>query len=179
MTEILSFIMGAMFCLTLVLALLPLMRAAPVTHDATPRAVRSPLAGVMAQTVAQTVAQGPRGGSRTTDAAARRARIEARAAKAGPASEPGTRFRPDAPYRDVSTRQEREIAALRIALEGIARGREPASAKIAAQTLRRIDGGAEPPMARIAFARARLELLSLGQDPRARAMASAVLSRAA
>lgn len=62
------------------------------------------------------------------------------------------------------------------ALSRIARGPESAPAKIAAQTLRRITSASEPPRARLSFARARLELLALGPEPHARAVACTALA---
>ena len=62
------------------------------------------------------------------------------------------------------------------ALSLIARKGESQAAKIASQTLRRLQTASEPPAARLTFARSRLELLSLRPEPWARAEAAAALA---
>lgn len=163
MAEVSFFILGALFTFSLVVALLML------------------LGGSSAATVSHVPAMGPVDGVsplRTASNSARpRAGRAATGARHAPAQIAGPRARPVPPppspaetYRIAAALDEAERTLTRIA-----RGPESAAAKIATQTLRRLTTAPEPPGARLAYARQRLELLSLRPDPLARLAARAAL----
>jgi len=156
--EVLFFILGALFTFALVAAIVPLLgQAVPP-----PAAARAP--------------DGGRG-----HANPRPARRTARSAATVRPAPP----RPTPLITGPSqTQAHRQAEAYRIAaaldeaertLSRIACGSEGAAAMIATQTLRRLSRAAEPPKARLDFARQRLELLSLRSDPMARLAARAAL----
>jgi predicted lipid-binding transport protein (Tim44 family) len=151
MASVFIFILGALFSLSLVVVVVTLMTA-PVA--AMGQAVA---AGASAPRRAPRAAAGPR-------------------AKAKPA-EPRIAI---AQRTTLSDREAYRIAhgldQAERALSKIARSHEAAAAKIAQQTLRRLQDATEPPQARLSFARSRLELLSLRPEPMARAEAYAAMA---
>lgn len=156
MAEVMFFVLGSVFAFVLSMAVLVVIAGLP--------------AGVM-----QPVTTAP---PATRSAAPRSSPVHAQPAAASPVSpdrqlpNPETLAGSDREAYRVTTALERaEVALFRIARLG-----EPAAAKIAAQTLRRLKQGAEAPKARLAFALARLELLSLRPETQARSVARDALA---
>lgn len=155
MAEVLFFILGAVFSLMLLMALLV------VLSGQSPAAAQSVL----------------------PDPAPERATAQARPRAAARA--PGARMTEPLCLPDPTRVSRAEREAYRIAhaldlaeraLGQIARNGEAAAAKIAAQTLRRLADASEPKADRLRFALARLDLLALRPEPRARAQAQAALN---
>ncbi len=162
MGEVLFFMLGALFTLMLVMALLLLLAgvAQPVAagvmdppQDSRAHAGRtaSPQAAAQRRTGAKPAANSAQ------------ARLSGSAAPSSPADREA--------YRILAALDQAERA-----LRRISESAEAPAAKIAAQTLRRMSDATEPPTARLSFARARLELLSLRPEPKARAEARATLA---
>lgn len=165
MAEVSFFILGALFTFALVVALLMLLGVgAPSTVTSSPAMGMGP-ADAMATPRTVSSATRHRGGRAPSDTRRAPAQI------AGPQARPSpSHQRPAETYRIAAALDEAERTLIRIA-----RGPENAAAKIASQTLRRLTSAPEPPGARLAYARQRLELLSLRPDPLARLAARAAL----
>lgn len=153
MAEALFFILGALFCLALLVAVVALVPAAgqvgTVRYTPEPFAFSAPYPSP------------PR---------------SARQRRNGP--EPLRLAAPKAPTR--TEREAYRVAAgldrAEAALTRISNLGEPAAAKIAAQTLRRLHSADAPAKARLQFALSRLELLSLRPEPAARQAARVALN---
>lgn len=155
MAEVLFFILGCLFSLMLVLAIVVML---------TPVAA---VAGVAAPVDRPRPTAEPRSTPRTLPRSA--AFVDHRPPSlASPA-------RISASEREAY-RVARALDQADRALSLIARKGESQAAKIASQTLRRLQTASEPPAARLTFARSRLELLSLRPEPWARAEAAAALA---
>jgi hypothetical protein len=163
MAEVSFFILGALFTFSLVVALLMLLGGGSPVGAAQ---ARPKMAAEGMPPFRTTSTSGrPRTGRAPTSARPAPAQI------AGPQARPSPPPpRPAETYRIAAALDEAERT-----LSRIARGPESAAAKIATQTLRRLTTAPEPPGARLAYARQRLELLSLRPDPLARLAARAAL----
>lgn len=163
MAEVLFFILGALFCLALLAAVLALLPAPVMTA---PAAAGSAGKG---QSFEGRRPQHRTGPSYRT--APNRARGQ---------------LPPPEQTRDQAERdrkKERDTYRLMASLDRveatlvqISKLEEPAAAKIAGQTLKRLRSGDAPAPARLAFALNRLELLSLRPEPMARLAARRVLN---
>ena len=82
-------------------------------------------------------------------------------------------------YEAQSSRATRRMECARSALHRISKAGENAPATIAGQTLRRLDRASEGYEAQMRFAADRLQLIALGEEPRARRIAQAALAEMA
>lgn len=158
MAEVLFFILGALFCLSLlaaVVALLPAVSGSAAAFEGSEMPSGAPESA-------------PRRSARPTRSAPRRSDTRA---LPPPGRNGGTSSRDRDAYR-VAVALERAEAVF-AQISGL---KEPAAAKIAGQTLRRLRSNDAPPRDRLAFALTRLELLSLRPEPMARKVALQALS---
>ena len=149
MSEIVIFILGALFCLGLmatIVLLLPPPGMMPLVSPSTP----------------------------VTQNRGRPAQSE----PARPSAAPRLLNRPTCSARDDrdTDRTRNALDRAEGALRQIVAFGEPAAAKIARHALNRLSGSGAPARARLTFARGRLELLALRQEPRSSAVARSVLS---
>ena len=163
MAELLIFILGALFCLALLAAVIALVPASSVTLTAT----------------AAANAAMPKFENRPSS---RKPAMHRRAPNG-----PGNRQLPPPPNAfaqgEAAHKKDRDTYRLTASLDRveavlvqISKLQEPAAAKIAGQTLKRMRSGDAPATARLAFALNRLELLSLRPEPMARIAARRVLN---
>lgn len=82
-------------------------------------------------------------------------------------------------YEAQSSRATRRMECARSALHRISKAGENGPATIAGQTLRRLDRASEGYEAQMRFAADRLQLIALGEEPRARQIAQAALAEMA
>ena len=155
MNEVLTFILGVMCCLSVIVTVVTVMQ-------------QPQRAGVLDLTPGEgwrdvTPAAAPR------PAAARRAETARALPRAGQA-------RLASVYEAQSSRATRRMDCARGALHRIAQTGENAPATIAGHTLRRLDRASEGYEAQMRFAADRLQLIALGQEPRSRRIAQAALA---
>jgi hypothetical protein len=147
MTQLWIFLFGIVFSLSAVAAVLALRPAEGALRPAPRPAGAAP---------------------RSTPSPADRPRAAPAPQRRPPASRPAPKPRPDP--------QARALEAGAQALRAIAEGSEPRPAKVARHALRRLGAMDEAVAARLDFLRRRLVLLSLGDEPEARALARAALA---
>lgn len=163
MAEVVFFVLGAVFAFVLSMAVLVAIAGLP-QPSGHPVTTPLPKAGGPRPPVERRTAAPSTGAEEQNKTASRRLPPPA------PASPPPSSAEREA-YRVAVALEKAEVTLFRIA-----RLAEPAAAKIASQTLRRLKQGSESPRARLNFALARLELLSLRPEPGARTLARDVLA---